>query len=421
VKEESGMADVRPGAASTHQGEANEVSLAEYLLFVWRHRVLLLVVMLSAATISLGVGWSRPPVFEAQARLMVVPPRPGTQARTVNVSTYQALAGSSDLIHQTLVELGFDKPPHNFTASTLLAGNIEVAPVRDSNVIQLAARFNEPELAARFVARWAEKAVESAHRLLYDDVGTARDAIKAQVDAARERVERAEKALESFRTTSRLEVIEKEVDALLAQRARLLLLNAQIEAERARIAQAIAELEKKPALSGERPVPPGAGGDQTGRGEPAETVPRTSSDPWRDPAAGNRASLEHALSLSRMNLKALERERDQIVKATDLSGAAGRKLSQLHARRNKGERLRAEATQARNAYRDISLRYEQALAQAAALTPQLQVLDPPLTPTRPVSPRIARDTIAAVGVAWLATCAGLMLSLAVRKVRGGSR
>ncbi len=50
---------------------AEEVSLAEYVLVLWRYRLPLLVVAILAGILAFVVGWNRTPTYQASSKLLV--------------------------------------------------------------------------------------------------------------------------------------------------------------------------------------------------------------------------------------------------------------------------------------------------------------------------------------------------------------
>jgi uncharacterized protein involved in exopolysaccharide biosynthesis len=119
--------------------------------------------------------------------------------------------------------------------------------------------------------------------------------------------------------------------------------------------------------------------------------------------------LEQQLSASRTKLTALERQRAEIVRATDLDAAGARKLNELYTKESRIDRLEREVTVYKQVYLDVFTRYEQARIQVAGRSAQLQVIDLAVPPRDPVSPRLLRDTVLAVGFSVFVGSAALLL------------
>src|SRR5262249_2798629 len=104
------------------------------------------------------------------------------------------------------------------------------------------ADLSDADLAARVANRTAELAVEEARRLTQDEAVRSRDDLKMQFEEARTRMLESEKKALAFKNSSQIELLRKDVDASLQQRGTLRALVVQIEAEKAKLGKAEAEL-----------------------------------------------------------------------------------------------------------------------------------------------------------------------------------
>ncbi len=238
-------------------------------------------------------------------------------------------------------ELGLTKPPHSLSVSEVMQRNVTVQVIPDTFIIQITARLTDPALAAGLANRMAERAVEASRRASQDDIVTARDTIKLQLDESRARLEEAEKKIETYRKEAHLEALQKEVDAMLEQRSRLLALTVVIEAERARVKQTTEELARqKPVRDYQRSLAPAANSEVTLR--------ENLTDPYANPVY---EVLEQRLTAARTSLAGLEREHAEISRATSLSAAGAKKLNELYVRKAEIERLQSELELARKRVR----------------------------------------------------------------------
>ena len=131
--------------------------------------------------------------------------------------------------------------------------------------------------------------------------------------------------------------------------------------------------------------------------------------------------LSEQLAASRTRLSELETQRVEILRATDLSKAGGKKLNDLYASQAQLERLKQEADVARKMYLDVSTRYQQARLQATGRSPQIQIIDVAVAPQTPVAPRILRDTALAALAAFVLAGTALLLYAAVAGRLAASR
>lgn len=398
-------------AASRAQYE-EEVSLAEYLVVLWRYRFVLLLAVVAAVAAVVLIDWNRPSVYQATSRLMISAARPGDLAPPPTLGVLQTLVTSQTLISRALDELGLSKPPHNLSVEDAIR-QVSVRPLADASLLEVTARLGDPDLAARFANRLAEGAATLASKASLEDAEKVRDAVKQQLDGTRTRLDEAEKSLAAFRRTTSVEALQAEVDAVMKERTRLFPLLVAIEAERASIQQITTELSKIEAV----------------RDRPSATVPRTplseregsSSPPLRVREDALNAfvnpvfdSLQQQLSESRARLSALEKERAVIASETNVSNPIARRVYELHARRTELDRLEMERDLAKKVYLDVSNRYEQALLQTGARAPHVQVMDRAVPSNTRISPRPLRDAVAAAAAALIATAAVILLLTAVR-------
>ena len=386
---------------------AEEVSLAEYVLVLWRYRLPLLVVAVLAGILAFVVGWNRTPTYQASSKLLVSASKIGDGIQSISIGTYQAIVNSQTLVAETMDELGLTKPPHSLSVSEVMQRNVTVQVIPDTFIIQITARLTDPALAAGLANRMAERAVDASRRASQDDIVTARDTIKLQLDESRARLEEAEKKTETYRKEAHLEALQKEVDAMLEQRSRLLSLTIVIEAERARVKQTTEELTRqKPVRDYQRSLAPAPTSEATLR--------ENLTDPYANPVY---EVLEQRLTAARTSLAGLEREHAEISRATSLSAAGAKKLNELYVRKAEIDRLQSELELARKVYVDASSRYEAARLQVATRSAQVQVIDKAVPPTQPISPRVLRDTAAAIALSLVVASGAILLLAAVGRER----
>ena len=392
------------GDVSGASAYGQAVSLSELVLVLWRYWLLVLGVAVAAAIVVFLVSSSRAPVYEASSRLLVSPPKTGDQNRSsTSLGTYQTLISNQSLILEVLRELGLTEPPYALTTGEALQRSVSVAAV-GTDTIMITARISNAALAAQLANRLAERSVRVGKQVVEEDV----DAIKRQVDDSHERLEAAEGRLLAYRKRAQLEAISAEVFVLVDERAKLLPLLVEIEAERARIRQTEAELARHQSVRTEDspagvPVTPGSTG--------AEPRPAQSSLEKQRPEAAltGYEALTQQLADSRTRLSELESQRAEILRATDLTKHGAKKLNELYTSEAELKRLETEANFATEVYLSVAKQYEDARIQLAGLGPQLQVLDLAVPPSRPVSPRPLRDTAVAALVAAVLASAAVLL------------
>jgi uncharacterized protein involved in exopolysaccharide biosynthesis len=280
----------------------------------------------------------------------------------------------------------------------------------------------DPDLAAKVANRLAAAAEQLAQQLNRDETLTARDIIKSQLDQTKSRLDQAETQLESFRKEAQLELLRKDVDAMLGQRGTLLALLVDIQAEKARLSQAEAQLAKRDridTLKRSIDTDPAAmealrrGGSETGSVLTLQ-LRNESIDPVYE-------DLDKVAAESRTKLAGMEKQRAELIDVRKLDHDQQAKLSLLYQREMTLGRLQTESDIAKEVYIDVSKRYEQTRLQVAGRSAQLQLMDTALPPDRPTSPRVVRNTAIAVVLGFMLAVIGAIflngISTAVARER----
>jgi protein tyrosine kinase modulator len=378
----------------------DEVDLMRYVLLLWRYRLAIAIGTILcgiAAFVATGLT-SR--TYEATVKLVVSPPKTGGVGEvgsTISVATFRSLIENQSLGAKVVEEFALNKPPHEVTASEFLREMVKVEAVRDTSVIVVKVTLWDPELAAKVANRMAQAAEQLAERLSQDETISARDIIRAQLDESRKRLDQAEGNLESFRKKAQLELLREDVDAMLGQRGTLLALLVDIQAEKARLAQAEAQLAKRNRIDTLRrsiDTDPAAmealrrGGAETGSVLPLQ-LRNESVDPVYE-------DLDKVAAESRTALAGMEKQRAELIDVRKLDRDQQAKLSLLYQQEMLLSRLQTEYQISKEAYVDVSKRYEQARLQVAGRSAQLQLMDAALPPDRPVSRHMVRNTALAL-------------------------
>src|SRR5690606_6122812 len=114
------------------------------------------------------IDWNRPSIYQASSRLMVNPARPGDLAPPPTPGTLQTMVTSQTVVSQALHELGLSAPPHNLTVNGTI-GRIAVRPLPDTSFLEITARLDDADLAARLANRLADGVVSLASQTVNDD------------------------------------------------------------------------------------------------------------------------------------------------------------------------------------------------------------------------------------------------------------
>ena len=319
-----------------------------------------------------------PRLYEATATVSVVTARREAAAAPGATATARALFDSRSLASRIIDEFELQTRDPSITPAIFLQDVLRVDEVRGTNFLRVNIRLKDPELAARVANRVCEVTAEANRSVVNSEETFERDALKARLDAAEASLREVQEKLISARAAA--------PSAAPEQRAHLSQLLLEIQAEKATLREAQVQIGSLPAAARDLPD----GGDSTG---------------------DLRGTLQAQMSVSRSRIAALERQREALVNRTkgDHPGPAAQ--DELH----KGEivisQLEAEYEALRAIYADLAKRYHLARIEIigrehelGATGAALEVVDPAVTPTRPVVPRPGR-------IIALALLGGLVLSL----------
>jgi len=406
--------DVAPPDGEFHD---EEIDLMRYVLVLWRYRLLITVGTLLLGVAAFVTGELTPPTYEAMARLIVSPPKTGATseiAPAISVATFRALVENQSLCAKIVAEFGLNKEPHRVTPARFINDRVKVETLRDTNVVVVKVRLWDPELAAKVANRLAEAAEQLAQQLNQEETVSARDVIRAQLEQSQKRLSQAEQRLESFRRQAQLELLRKDVDALLGQRGALLALLVDIQAEKARLSQAEALLKGKEKIETlKRSIDTDPAAMEAARrsgGESGSVLPLQLRNEFVNPVY---ESLDQVIATSQTRLAGLEKQKSELVDVRRLDADQQAKLTLLYERETELARLQIEYDLSKAVYVDVATRYEQARLQVAGRSAQLQVMDSALPPDRPISPRVLRNTAAAIVLGFMLMMIGVLFYSAV--------
>jgi capsular exopolysaccharide synthesis family protein len=156
------------------------------LFLVVRHWLWLLVLApLLAGILGFGVASRLPKVYESTGRLLIMPGQgsaPGTTSYEDVLSaerltrTYSEVLRSRPVVEGAVTAVGLDLP-----YETALR-QLDVRPLRDTQILQLTTRMNDPELAARFANELATQFIQQEEANRSTRFAATRDSLSKQVE-----------------------------------------------------------------------------------------------------------------------------------------------------------------------------------------------------------------------------------------------
>ncbi|HWP47320.1 MAG TPA: Wzz/FepE/Etk N-terminal domain-containing protein [Candidatus Limnocylindrales bacterium] len=390
--------------------EADETSLMDYLKVLWKWKYLIiggtLLCMILAAIISLLM----PKVYRATALLLITDPKIGGNVgvRLPPIETYVGIIKSQTVAKEILEKFSLDKPPYNLTLESLMDGMISVVPLRGTNLIRINVEYTNPEKARDIANMVAVSAVELNKALNEDETVKSRDFLKTQLDEASEALAKAEQELLAFKETSEIDKLRKEVEILLKGKERLeleLLEINQIIEEQNTVVDVLGKKlgnEKKILVLSRSISNDSIMKDvvqEVSKLPPLDLLGIQAKDEQVNPLY---QELEPKLVEALSGLEGLKVRK--AVLARDLE-ANGKRLTDLQKdlaqREIKLENLTRTYELAKEVYKSLKQRFEEARIQVASKTQELKVVDSAVIPENPIKPNRKMNVLTAGAVALL--------------------
>jgi uncharacterized protein involved in exopolysaccharide biosynthesis len=329
---------------------------------------------------------------------------------TTAVGNFIPFISNKNVAAQVIKEFSLDQPPRNVLPDSLFGSIVTIEEVRNSTIVLVKGRMDDPALLARVLNRIAEIGAEAARLASRKEALQAQDDIKQQLDDSLKRLTEAENRLKAEREKDQLELLKKDVESALQERAGLLKLQIEIEREKAALAKAESELAAR---------------------QPLGVVSRTiDSDPALVEAARQAGAaprdllglklrseeinevyqkLDEEVAKSRAKVAGLERQRAQMA-ARQLDGPQLAALKTLYAAEAEIARLEMARDLSRKIYQEVATSYETARLFVASRSSALQIVGPAVPPDRPASRYLGRNAV-------LAFVAGVVLASLVIVLR----
>ena len=382
--------------------EDDRIDLSRVVHAFQRHWLSGIVGAVLFGVLGFAYASSRPLEYEGVTTLLVVPPSQGGGGQ-INPATFRAVVENATLASQVIEELSLRE---QITPQDFVERALSVEEVRGTNIVKVKVRLADPKIAADASRRLAQKAIGLTQQVNQLGGASVQEQLKNNLNDARARMEKAEQDLLSYKQRAQVDLIQGDANAQLVERAGLLELVINIEAERARLGAAEQEIKRQqPLLSA--PRAPGAeealrraNGNataaQTG-GVEAQQLDLT--NPFVNPVY---QTLDFQIAMSRTRIAALEKQRDEIMHVKKLGGAELTQLSELYRREIELARLQETFDLALKVHGDLAIRYEQSRTQPLGNTAQLQIVDNALPPEHPVARKRLQYSVFGAGVGVVA-------------------
>lgn len=367
---------------SSERQYEDEIDLLRYGRFLAAYRIVLLTCMIAGVIVAWAIRSRAPVKYQATATMAVNPNAKAGAALTA--ATSRALLANLTLVAETIHDVQLDTD--GWTPQAFMDDALELQSVPSTNLLRVIVRVSDPTKARLAANALASKAVELARRLDQEGALSGRDAIKKQMDEAALRLDQVQDRLVTFKSSAQVDMLKAQTESRLDRRRRMSDVAIELERERARLGNLEGEIAGH-RMASEVPRPGSAPPPtDTRRGKPATAgqPPRDMGSPLATSVSG---MLQYEVAESRARVAALEKERVETLALTGGAGAV-KDLSELYRREIELSRLEADYEVSKQVYSDLATKYEEARSQVVGVIPQLQIVDAPVQPDRPLSRRL---------------------------------
>ena len=185
---------------------------------------------------------------------MVTPPRREAQAAPP-LTRFRLLAESNALASQIVKDFNLSDPRFGLSAQRFRERSLAVDEVRGTNLLRIRVRLGDPAVATSVCNSLATKLIDLQQQLDLGSAAIMADSLKDQLTQAEHKLRTAEDRFEGYNAKAQVELTQEDANARLTQRGALVALLVDIEADKARLRAAEAEIKNyEPILAAPRLV-----------------------------------------------------------------------------------------------------------------------------------------------------------------------
>ncbi|HEY7944550.1 MAG TPA: Wzz/FepE/Etk N-terminal domain-containing protein, partial [Casimicrobiaceae bacterium] len=235
---------VRPDLAPSDPYTA-QINVMQYFQSVWQHRWPIVLAAILCGGIAAAVSWLTPATYVATARLQVGGV-PSTSVASETMDSYQRACEDPDVARDAVADAGLDKPPLNMTAAAFTSNALTIERLDGEHAFLVEVTLRDQKLASLAAASVARHAIAlSQERSKTVDVNAFQQ-LRLNLKEAQNRFDVAAAALQGFQTKTGLDWMAARNAGLDALQQSIPGLEADIQAESARIQAAQLLLTKTP-------------------------------------------------------------------------------------------------------------------------------------------------------------------------------
>ena len=382
--------------------ERKGIELIEYFRIIWKWKIFIITLVVVCVVGSLVGSIFLPKIYRASVIFMVSEPK----IAEVNSSgvaqllmsfpqkTFERIIKNRSLELKIIDKFKLNEPPHGMDLDEL-DERILVDTLKDTKLIELKVEFTDARLAREIANSLAELALELNSRLIEEEAAISTNFLKLQLEEAKERLTQSEGAVLDYRRKAQIETLKKELEIALSQRGKFQTLLSDIEEQIVGYQARLKEIREQFKAQ-----------DKT-----FKLLSNLVEDPsyQQSLATLTETDIKNLLGFNmekeEVNPVYFHLEQQLVDSVTAIGGLIARQqkvqsylaenaaiLKSLEAELATKEITLSQLIRERDLNNDnyllLAQRYNEARVQVTSRTPELKIVDPAITPQKPVKPKI---------------------------------
>jgi succinoglycan biosynthesis transport protein ExoP len=341
----------------------------EYIEYMRRRWRVVAVACFVAGLLVLAVSLLFPKHYTATASIVIEPP-PAADARTAttvspiyleSLKTYERFATSDSLFAGAVDNFHLQEPGGSQAIEALKRAVLKVSKPRDTRLLEISVTLRDPKLAQSLAQYIAEETVKMSHGANLEADREPIEEAHKQLEEARLRLERAQKALRDQAAGAPVETLQSEIDSSVELQNKLRQELLQAEADVAEYQQADGQFAKE------------------------------------------------QLQAARSRVALLDKRSQELARTIQQKGMA------LASRSAKKNELESGLKMAEKVYETAATRLRELQTASGMHGERLRVIDPGIVPQQPSSPNVVLNVAAALFLALVASMVYLSFAFALRR------
>jgi succinoglycan biosynthesis transport protein ExoP len=211
-----------------------EINLREYIDVIMKRKKLILSIFFVSVILSAIVSLMAPKVYQGTALIMIVPSRMQSalsstaisldykmgsaalaspaQSASISLSTHKQLLKTNVVLNTMIDKLQLtDKTDKKINAEDL-SKRLSVKDTKETNILQLDAKADDPKQAQKLANTWAREYVVYNQELISGEVRGTGDFVVDQFEIAKKNLTQSEESIKDFKDKYKIDLMRAEID-----------------------------------------------------------------------------------------------------------------------------------------------------------------------------------------------------------------